>query len=662
VAKENMTQKILENHRVAGSLKPGEACAVAVDHCLMQDATGAPAALEYELLRQGASIAEGIFAIIYIDHNVLSVGPRNPNDWKFLQTFCAKHGIWYSSPMNGICHQADLELFVIPGTVKIGSDSHTPTSGAVGCLAFGVGGLDVADVLAGNPFEMTVPTVLGVRLSGVLQDWASGKDVILELLRRLGVSGANGKVIEFFGPGAATLSVEDRVPIANMGTETGATSVLFPADERVGEFFRLVGREQDFVPLAPDEDAEYDEVTEINLGAIEPLIACPSSPDNVVPVREVAGLEVDQVCFGSSANSMFPDLWLPAYIFEQCLVNQGKTVPSHVRITVNPGSRNIERTAEREGIFSTFSEIGPVKKNWAVCGPCVGQGDSPPEGVRSVRTFNRNFPGRSGTPNDSVYLSSPAVAAATAVRGKITDPRDLGITPPPEIPVPEYVIDKRFFLAPLPPHEREAIVVFRASTITPPPRKDPLPDLLSGEVLLVLGDDISTGTISPDGAKWMAMRADFQAIADGTFIYLDEDFTQEKQVSEFSKRARETGGGFIVAGSNYGQGSSREHAAIGPMILGVTAVFAKEFRPLHRVNLINFGIVPLVINEELYAAAVRDERWELPAIREAIASGRKEFFVVTPRGVFPAELNFTPSERNMLLAGGKINYRLQQSE
>ena len=653
---KSLTRKILEAHLVGGSLRPGEECVVNVDQVLMQDATGTTAAMEFELCAPNASVSKDIFAIVYVDHNVLGVGPRNANDWKFLQTFCAKRGIWYSSPMNGICHQLHTERFARPGIIQIGSDSHTPTTGCVGCVALGAGGMDAAVVLAGKPFEMSAPQVVGVRLGGKLQNWASGKDVILELLRRLTVAGGINKVFEFFGPGAKTLAVTDRAPISNMITELGATSAVFPADERVREFLRMMRREKDFTPLLPDDDAEYDEIIDLDLSSIEPLVACPSSPDNVVPVREVAGLEIGQACFGSSANSWFPDLWFPAYIFKHALLEKSKTVLPHVRVTVNPGSRNIELTAEREGVLRILREAASAKINWPVCGPCVGMGDSPSEDVRSIRTFNRNFPGRSGTPNDQVYLASPAIVAACAVTGVITDPRDIGIGGPPNVPVPHYVIDDRFIFPPLPQRERKKIQVFVSSTIKPPPLKGPLANDLTGQVLIVLGDNVATGTISPDGARWMGMRSDFEAIAQGAFITLDTDFTQEKQVSEFAARAKAAGGGFIAGGKNYGQGSSREHAAQSPMVLGVTAVFAKFFARIHKRNLINHGIVPILISDALHAHITQGDTWYIFGVRDAVAGGGKVFDIRTPHGVFPGELDLSPRERALLLSGGLLNY------
>ena len=652
----SVTHKILLNHLKDGSLKPGEECELRVDQCLLQDATGTTAAMEFELMRPRASIPDDMLAVVYVDHNVLGVGMRNSNDWKFLETFCARRGLWYSSPTNGICHQLHTERFAKPGILQIGSDSHTPTTGALGCVAMGAGGMDVAVVLAGRPFRIAAPRVVGVGLRGKLGDWASGKDVILEMLRRLGVSGGLNTIFEFFGPGTKTLAVVDRAPITNMITELGATSAVFPADERVLEFLRLMGREKDFIALAADEDAAYDDVIEIDLGQIEPLIACPSSPDNVVSVREVAGLEVEQVCFGSSANSWYPDLWLPAYILQKCLLDQGRTIPDRVQITVNPGSRNIELTAKQEGVLEVFRAAASAKINWPVCGPCVGMGDSPSEGARSVRTFNRNFSGRSGTRDDQVYLASPAVAAATAVCGFISDPRDLGIGPLPDIPIPRYVIDNRFLLAPLPPAKRRLVQVFRPSSIQSPPQKGELPDELSGTILLVLGDNVSTGTISTDGARWMAMRSDFEAIADGTFITLDADFSQEKQVSEFAKRARALAGGFIVAGKNYGQGSSREHAAQSPMVLGVTAVLTKFFGRIHRLNLINHGVIPIEIPEDLYAVAREKDTWQIPGIRNAVVSGKTEVDVITPHGTFSAHLSLSLRERAIVCAGGLIHW------
>jgi aconitate hydratase len=632
-----LARKILDSHRI------DDENSYAVDQVLMQDATGTMAFMQFEEI--GTSQVRVPLAVIYVDHNMLQIDYRNAEDHIFLQTFAARYGIHYSRPGNGICHQVHVERFARPGTLMIGSDSHTPTSGAVGAIAIGSGGVDIAVALAGYSFDLAPPIVCGVRLEGALPPWVQSKDIILEMLRRLSVKGGVGRIYEFHGPGVESLSVMDRAPICNMITELGATSAIFPSDERTREWLAWQNREHDWKPLAADAHAGYDEELVIDLSRLEPLIARPHSPDNVVPVREVAGLEVAQVCLGSSVNSWYPDLAIPAAIMK------GRRVPTNVQsFTVNPGSRQILDTIAKSGVYSDLVESG-ARLLEPSCGPCVGMGFAPPEGMPSVRTFNRNFRGRSGTWNDAVYLCSPATAGATALKGVITDPRDLGHMPRIQLPKrPE--IDDGMILAPPPFEVAEKVRIFRGRNIIPPPTQSPIREALGGEVLIVLGDNVSTGSMSPDGAQVMADRSNLEAISKYCFIKEDKGFVT---------RARKAGSGFIVAGENYGQGSSREHAALAPKYLGVKAVFAKSFARIHRRNLIYQGVAPLLIDDALAGRVAMDERWALPSFIEELESGKAELTLQTPRGRAQVRHDLSSREREILLSGGILSYVSRRS-
>lgn len=640
---KSLTRKILEAHLIDGKLEQDRDNSFRVDQVLMQDATGTMAFMEFEEI--GSSRIKVPLAVLYVDHNMLQIDYRNPEDHVFLQTFAARYGIHYSRPGNGISHQVHVERYARPGALMIGSDSHTPTSGAVGCIAIGSGGIDIATALAGYAFDLKTPIVCGVRLEGHLKPWVQSKDVILEMLRRLSVKGGVGRIYEFFGPGVETFSVMDRAPICNMITELGATTAVFPSDERTREWLRWQRREHDWVELKADENAAYDEELVINLSELEPLIACPHSPDNVVPVREIAGREVAQVCFGSSVNSWYPDLALPAAVL------RGHKIPLNVQsCTVNPGSRQILDTIAQTGVFTAFVEAG-ARVLEPACGPCVGMGYAPPEGMPSVRTFNRNFKGRSGTWNDAVYLASPATAAATALKGVITDPRDLGAMP--KISIPEKpAIDDRFVITPPPLEESEKIRVFRGRNIVAPPRQAPLPVALTGQVLIVLGDNISTGSMSPDGAQVMADRSNLGAISKYCFIKEDKGFVE---------RAQKAGTGFIVAGHNYGQGSSREHAALAPKYLGVVAVFAKSFARIHRRNLIYQGLVPLLITDEILFKAKIGESWSLPSILTELETDSSQITLQTAGGRFLVAHDLSSREREILIGGGILSYVSRKS-
>jgi aconitate hydratase len=632
---KSVTRKILEAHLVQGNLRPGEENAFRVDHVLLQDATGTMVALQFEQL--GLERIRTELGVVYIDHNMLQLDFRNPEDHRFLQTWAAKRGLYFSRPGNGICHQVNTERFARPGKILIGSDSHTPTAGALGCIALGAGGLEVATALAGYPLELTTPKIVKVYLEGLLPHWVEGKNVILEMLRRLSVKGGLGKIFEFAGPGLATLPVTARATICNMIAELGATTGIFPSDEHTRHFLQQQQRAEHWVELLADADAEYDEELRINLSELEPLVARPHSPDNVVPVSEIAGAKVAQVCVGSCANSWYPDL----AILAEVLARHGGVHPN-VSLTVTPGSRQILNTITQSGVLSKLVR-GGARILEPACGPCVGFGQAPPENLPSTRTFNRNFPGRSGTVRDQVFLLSPAVAAATAVKGEITDPRTLGEFP--EIEEVPLVIDDSMILPPASPEEAPKIEILKGRNILPPPAQVPLPEKLVGKVLIVLPDNITTGSMAPDGAIVMADRSNVPALS--RYCFMKED-------PEFVVRAESWGGGFVVAAENYGQGSSREHAALAPKQLGVQAVFAKSFARIHRRNLIAQGLLPLPISEEIYQRAKQGAGWELPFIRKELESGAAEVTLRTAASEFKIPHGLNDRERNMLLAGGAL--------
>ena len=638
---ENLTRKILGRHLVDGEMTPGKPIRFSIDQVLLQDATGTMAWMEFEQL--GADRVHPPTVVQYVDHNMIQLDHKNPDDHFFLQTCAMRYGAWFSRPGNGISHYVHLERFDVPGQTMIGSDSHTTTGGAMGMFAFGVGGMDAAVVMAGHPLELAMPSVVRVVLENELPPWVSAKDVILEMLRRLSVKGGVGKAFEFAGPGVDTLSVPERATICNMILELGATAGLFPSDRQTRDWLEDQERADDFVELSADEGATYDEEMSIDLAELQPLIALPSNPDNVVPVREVAGTKVAQVCVGSSVNSSYADLAIPAAIVKE----QG--VDEWLDMTVSPGSRQILDTITRTGVLADYIAAG-ARLLEPACGPCVGMGQAPPSGRPSVRTMNRNFPGRSGTVDDLVYLTSPAVAGATALRGVITDPRDLGMEPP-KIEEPPTVVDDRMLIPPQPEEERAKVEIWRGPNIVPPPLPPDLPELLEGRVLVVLGDNISTGSLSPDGVIVMGERSNIPRIA---------EYTLRKEDPGFVARAREWGGGFIVAGDNYGQGSSREHAALAPLELGVRAVFATGIHRIHRKNLINVGILPLLIDEELLRKAKRGDTWRLPRVREELGAGSSEITVEVDGERHTVRAILSPSERDILLAGGLIRYLKEQ--
>lgn len=569
----NVTQKILAAHLVSGTLEAGSPIAIRIDQTLTQDATGTMAYLQFEAL--GLPRVRTELSVSYVDHNMLQSGFENADDHRFLQSFAAKYGVHFSRPGNGICHQVHLERFSRPGGTLLGSDSHTPTSGGAGMLAIGAGGLDIALAMGGLPFNLNMPQVVGVKLIGRLQPFVSAKDIILEVLRHKTVKGGVGKVFEYFGPGVAHLSVPERATITNMGAELGATTSVFPSDAVTRRYLAAQGRDASWSEWVLDADASYDEVLEIDLDQLEPLIACPHSPDNVRKVREVAGTPVAQVAIGSCTNSSYTDLMTVASMLK------GKVVADGVSLGVSPGSRQVMEMVTRDGGLLDFIGAGSRILESA-CGPCIGMGFAPPtEGV-SIRSFNRNFYGRSGTKNAAVYLASPETCAACALTGVITDPRDLGLAPI-HVPVPEhFLVDDRMVLAPA--AEGGPVEIIRGPNIAKLPTGQAAPASLQGEVLIRLEDDITTDHIMPAGAKVLPLRSNLPAISEFVFHMVDETFPA---------RAKAAGGGFIVAGHNYGQGSSREHAALAPRYLGVRGVLVQSFARIHLANLINFGILPL---------------------------------------------------------------------
>jgi aconitate hydratase len=631
-----MTAKVLSEHLVSGRLAAGEEIALRIDQTLLQDATGTMACMEFEAL--GLDRARVDLAVQYVDHNMLGFDHRNADDHLFLQGCAARYGLRYSRAGNGICHQVHTERFARPGATLLGADSHTPTSGACGSIAIGAGGLEVALAMAGYPFQTPVPTVVGVHLEGELPPWVAAKDLILWLIRRYTVKGGLNRVFEFTGPGVAGLPVTQRATVCNMITELGGTTAIFPSDDQTRRFLARQQREEQWVELGPDPDATYDEEVHLDLGTLEPLIAQPHQPDNVVPVEQLAGTPVFQVCFGSSVNSWYEDLAIPAAVL------RGRHLPPATVGTVSPGSRQILTTITTSGVLVDLERAG-LRILEPACGPCVGIGQAPPTGKASVRTFNRNFKGRSGTVDDQVYLASPATTAATGLAGKITDPRTLG--DPPEIDDPDPVVDDFMVLAPPPPEEAERIEIVRGPNIKQPPIPPPLPEAFAGRVLIVLGDNISTGSMAPDGAIVMADRSNVPAIAEYTFMKEDPEFVQ---------RARDWGGGFIVGGENYGQGSSREHAALAPLALGVRCVLAQGFARIHRRNLIAQGLVPLLIDKATHDRLEVGDELTVPGLSEAVAGGSERVDVqVKGKGGFAATLDLSPREREVALAGGVLN-------
>ena len=633
----NITQKIIKNHLVSGEMIPGEEISIKIDQTLTQDATGTMAYLQLEAM--GIERVRTECSVAYIDHNTLQTGFENADDHRYIQSCCEKFGLYYSRPGNGICHPVHLERFGKPGKTLLGSDSHTPTGGGIGMLAMGAGGLDVAVAMGGGAFYLVMPKVVKVNLTGKLRPMVSAKDVILKVLEILSVKGGVGKVIEYCGEGVKTLTVPERATITNMGAELGATTSVFPADEVTKAFLKAQGREEDFTELKADEDAAYDEEININLSELVPLAACPHSPDNIKTISELAGKKVDQVCIGSCTNSSYTDLMKVAAILK------GKTVCPTVSLAIAPGSKQVFNMLAENGALADIIAAGARVLECA-CGPCIGMGQSPNSAGVSLRTFNRNFEGRSGTADGQVYLVSPETAAVSALTGVFTDP--MTNDTPVDVKMPEkFTINDNMII---PPCSGEGVEILRGPNIKPFPVNVELPEKIEASALLKVGDNITTDHIMPAGSKILPYRSNIPYLSQFCFGVCDK---------EFPERAKLMGGGFVIGGSNYGQGSSREHAALVPLYLGVKAVIAKSFARIHKANLINTGILPLTFkNEEDYDKIGQGDILELPNILEEIKNGGSKITLVNKTKNFEVELELPLSDRqaDILSAGGLLNY------
>ncbi|HYG74620.1 MAG TPA: aconitate hydratase [Planctomycetota bacterium] len=639
----SLARKLIESHLVEGAMNTGEEIGLRVDQTLTQDATGTLVMLELEAMRVDRVKTE--VSVQYVDHNIIQEDHKNPDDHLFLLSACQRFGLWYSRAGNGVSHPVHQERFGKPGKTLLGSDSHTPAGGSIGMLAIGAGGLEVAMAMAGEPFYLRMPRIWGVKLTGKLPDWVSAKDVILEMLRRHGVEGGLGRIIEYYGPGLQELSAMDRHVIANMGAELGATTSVFPADEEVRKFLRSQGREEDFVELLPDGDAQYDIHEEIDLSTLEPLIAMPSSPGNVVPVREVAGTEIYQAYIGSSANPGYRDFAVAAEILK------GKRVPTHVSLDISPTSRQILENLVRNGHLLSLIQAGG-RVHQAGCNGCIGMGQAPATEKISLRTVPRNFPGRSGTREDKVCLVSPETAAASAITGVITDPRTLGM-PYPRVREPEKIFLNTMLLEPPPsPDQARQVELARGPNIASLPEMDELPEMMEIPVLLKVGDDISTDEIMPAGSRVLPYRSNIPKISDFCFEQLDPTYVLR------AKKQRETSGHAIVGGANYGQGSSREHAALAPRYLGLRIVLARGFARIHRQNLANFGVLPLVFNDLAdYDHVFEGDMLRLTNLREALTHGAEIHVENLSRKIsIPAHHTLSRREVEMVLAGGLTRY------
>ncbi len=636
---DTLAQKLIRSHLVSGNMTVGEEIGLRIDQTLTQDATGTMAYLEFEAI--GVPRVRTERSVAYIDHNTLQTGFENADDHRYIQTVCKKHGLYFSRPGNGICHQVHLERFGIPGKTLIGSDSHTPTGGGIGMLAFGAGGLDVAVAMGGGTYYITMPRMVRINLTGKLSPWVAAKDVILEVLRRMSVKGGVGKIVEYGGEGVKTLSVPERATITNMGAELGASTSIFPSDEITREFMKAQGREADWVALAPDADAVYDEVIDIDLSALRPLAACPHSPDAVKAVEDIGPIAVDQCCIGSCTNSSLMDMLKVAAILK------GKTVHPNVSLSIAPGSKQVYNMLAENGALADLIAAGARILECA-CGPCIGMGQSPNSKGVSLRTFNRNFEGRSGTADGQVYLVSPETAAVSALTGVFTDPRTMGEMPSITMPS-SFLINDNMIVPPAPEEEMDSVEIVRGPNIKPFPKTAPLADSITANVLLKVEDNITTDHIMPAGAKILPLRSNIPAISEHCFVRCDP---------EFPARCHKEGSGFIIGGSNYGQGSSREHAALAPLYLGIKAVIVKSFARIHVANLINAGILPLTFkNEADYDAISLGDRLSLPDVRRRLENKEPIVLKNETTGV-EMELvsNFSDRQIAMLLAGGLLDY------
>ena len=636
----NLTQKILEAHLVSGKLVPGEEISIRIDQTLTQDSTGTMAYLQFEAM--GIGRVKTRRSVAYIDHNTLQTGFENADDHQYIQSVAKKHGIWCSKPGNGICHQVQLERFGVPGMTLLGSDSHTPTGGGIGMLAIGAGGLDVAVAMGGGAYYLTCPKVVGVKLNGKLPYAVAAKDIILEVLRRLSVKGGTGKVMEYIGEGVKSLTVPERATIANMGAELGATTSVFPSDEVTRAFLKAQGREQDFRELSADADAAYDEMIEINLDELEPLVARPHLPDNVETVKKVGPIKVDQVFIGSCTNSSYQDMMRVARILK------GRTVHPDVSLVIGPGSKQVLTMLAENGALADMLNAGARILECA-CGPCIGMGQSPKTNAVSVRTNNRNFYARSGTASAGIYLTSCETAAVTAIAGVLTDPRTLDLDLTVEQPA-RFDVNDNLVIAPAAEGEEDSVEVVRGPNIKPFPLGHDLEETVRGKVLLKMEDNITTDHIMPSNAKLLPFRSNIPHLSDFCLTPVDETFPA---------RAKAEKGGILVAGSNYGQGSSREHAALVPLYLGIRAVAAKSFARIHQANLINNGILPLTFaNESDYDRIDQMDEMSLSDVRAAVAAGKDELELrnETKQESYKVLLPLTERQRGMILSGGLINY------
>lgn len=639
-----LTEKILKAHLVDGEFVKGQEIGIRIDQTLTQDATGTMAYLEYEAM--GVPRVRTEKSVAYIDHNTLQSGFENADDHRFIGSVCKKHGIYFSRPGNGICHQVHLERFGIPGKTLIGSDSHTPTGGGIGMIAIGAGGLDVAVAMGGGAYYITYPNIVKVNLTGKLSPWVSAKDVILEVLRRMSVKGGVGKVIEYCGEGVKTLTVPERATITNMGAELGATTSIFPSDETTLAFLKAQDRADVWSELKADDDAVYDEQIDIDLSQLVPLAACPHSPDNVKSVNEIGKLKIDQVCIGSCTNSSYVDMMKVAHILK------GKTVDPSVSLAIAPGSKQVLNMIAENGALADMIAAG-ARILESACGPCIGMGQSPNSKGVSLRTFNRNFEGRSGTKDGQIYLVSPEMAAVSALTGYLTDPRTLGDMP--EFKLPEHFkINDNMVVPPADEADMDSVEVLRGPNIKPFPQTSPLDDSIDCQVSLKVGDNITTDHIMPAGAKILPLRSNIPAISQHCFRVCDEDFP---------RRAKNMGKSIIVGGSNYGQGSSREHAALAPLYLGIKAVLVKSFARIHRANLINAGILPLTfVNEADYDKINQGDEIVLADVRADVEADMSKLTVVNKTtGVeIPVLCELTGRTKDIILAGGLLDYTREQ--
>jgi aconitate hydratase len=644
---KNIVEKIFDAHTVQGDTTAGSAIAMKVDQVLTQDATGTMTWLEFEAIGIGRVQVET--AVSYVDHNMLQSNFMNADDHLFLQTAARKFGAWFSKPGNGICHQIHLERFAAPGKICLGTDSHTPTGGGMGMIAIGVGGLEAATVMAGAPFEITMPTVVKVNLFGRLgKPYVTAMDVILTLLRKLTVKGGVGRIIEYGGPGVADLNVTERATITNMGAELGATTSIFPSDANTRAYLKAQGREKDWIELIADDAAQYAEVIDLDLGAVEPMIAQPHSPDNVVPIRTLAGAGVHQVCIGSCTNSSYQAMKTVASILK------GRTVAGQVNLMINPGSRQVYEMLSREGAIADMISAG-ARLLEASCGPCIGMGGAPGSGQVSIRSYNRNFQGRSGTRDAQVYLTNPVACVLMALKGEIVDPRDAGITIEAVAEPERFMINDNLLIPPV--ADTKDVVIVKGPNIRDVPVKEPLTDEIRAEVLLKVGDNITTDDIMPAGSRVLPFRSNIPAISEFVFENIDKTFSQR------ALAARAQGGAIVVGGENYGQGSSREHAAIAPMFLGLQAVIVKSFARIHRANLLNFGVLPLTfIDEKDYDRIGQGDILSIAGLAAAVRGSQVYSVEDKTKGFsFTVGSNLNDREKELILKGGLLPHTRNRS-